>query len=471
MLVVLTVITVWYPVIRTFAHFEINYNEGWNAYRAQMAAQGIPLYGAAPRFTVTNYPPLSFHFIGLVGRLTGDVVAAGRYVSLISVVLIALLIGAIVRSFTGLWHAGSYAAFSFVIWLAIFQPDRIGMNDPQLFATVLSLIGLYLYVSRPDSRPWLAVSAVVFAVSLFTKHNLLAFPLAVGAHLLLRGAFQRFGVWAGAFAAAAGVLLAITIRVDGPYFWAHLTAPRPYSMLDAAWTSSVYLRAFQIPFAVGAVWSLWNCTNPARNVLAAGLVTAHAIAFAFSGGYGVDTNIFFDCIIALVMIMGVAAGDVAELVQARFAQRRSFGNLFLTVALLAPLAGVVPDLPVRIRRDYQDARAIPQVEDRFTQAVAFVAARPGRALCNDLLLCFEAGKPEEFMTWFVASEVGAGKMPEAEAVHLIETYRFNTIELEGSGNSVLPPGRFLEGFAHKAVERYRVGLRSGKYAILIPGTE
>src|SRR5436305_14003679 len=56
----------WFPVRRSFKSVEINYNEGWNAYRAAMAASKIPLYGSAPQGfgTTTAYPPLSFHLIG-----------------------------------------------------------------------------------------------------------------------------------------------------------------------------------------------------------------------------------------------------------------------------------------------------------------------------------------------------------------------------------------------------------------------
>jgi len=60
---------IWFPLRRTFANVEINYNEGWNAYRAAMVASGIPLYGTPPHGfgTGTAYPPLSFHLIGWLG--------------------------------------------------------------------------------------------------------------------------------------------------------------------------------------------------------------------------------------------------------------------------------------------------------------------------------------------------------------------------------------------------------------------
>jgi Dolichyl-phosphate-mannose-protein mannosyltransferase len=458
--------TLWFPTIRTFAHFEINLNEGWNAYRAKMAAAGLPLYAAPPRFTITNYPPISFHFIGFLGRLNNDVVAAGRYVSLVSVILIALLIAAIVKRLAGHWRAGVYAALSFVIWLAIFQPDRIGMDDPQLFATVFSLAGLYAYLARPDSTRWLCASAIFFIVGLFSKHNLLAFPLAVGIHLVLTGAWKPFAIWTATCAAAAAALLFITLHIDGPYLVANVTAPRPYSVADAFSLINRYRRTFQIPAAAALAWSCWNFANPSRNILVIALVLAHAIAFAFSGGYGVDGNIFFDSIIVLAMIAGVAAHDVVEM----FQSRRS-ASAFLTVLLLVPMLGVLPALPARIARDSRDYSALPESEEDFAQTVDFLAASPGPALCNDLLLCFEAGKAEEFDSFQVASQLGVGKLDEREIGTLIDKHYFNTMQFGVRGDGLVSPAKPLRGLMAMVLAHYRLGLRAGEYGVMIPNVD
>src|ERR1700733_10697646 len=68
---VLTLAALWYPIQRISQSADINYNEGWNTYRADIAARGEPLYSQPPRFTVTNYPPLSFHILGFLGKLLG----------------------------------------------------------------------------------------------------------------------------------------------------------------------------------------------------------------------------------------------------------------------------------------------------------------------------------------------------------------------------------------------------------------
>ena len=133
------------------------------------------------------------------------------------------------------------------------------------------------------------------------------------------------------------------------------------------------------------------------------------IAIAFSGGYGVDGNVFFDAIITTAIITALMLGGLAEWVQ-----KRRFGNLMFTALLLAPMASVAPLLQDRITSDYQNALAIPAREDDFIRATRFVASRPGPVLCHNLLLCFEAGKPEEVYTHRITSQMMLAKLPEAE---------------------------------------------------------
>src|ERR1700676_4064641 len=49
LLCALALTALWYPVQRISQYADINYNEGWNTYRADMAARGDPLYARPPR--------------------------------------------------------------------------------------------------------------------------------------------------------------------------------------------------------------------------------------------------------------------------------------------------------------------------------------------------------------------------------------------------------------------------------------
>src|ERR1700748_2343620 len=66
------------------------YNEGWNAYWAEVAWHGGPLYPAVDSPISNNYPPLSFYLVGALGRVVGDNIFAGRLLALVSLGVIAV---------------------------------------------------------------------------------------------------------------------------------------------------------------------------------------------------------------------------------------------------------------------------------------------------------------------------------------------------------------------------------------------
>src|SRR5712692_1105606 len=211
-----------FPLRRTFANVEVNYNEGWNAYRAAMVSNRIPLYATPPQGfgTGTAYPPLSFHLVGLLGTAS-TFTLIGRLVSLISLIAAGVFVGLIVRRGGA---SRQIAVFSFLLYeigIALLRADRIGMYDPQLLGEALSVAGLYFYVRNPISNRLLCVSALLFCLAGFTKHNLIVFPAAVAIDLLLRSR-RAFVTWAGAMLLSVGILTGMTLVIDGRYFPIHL---------------------------------------------------------------------------------------------------------------------------------------------------------------------------------------------------------------------------------------------------------
>src|SRR5215470_12729244 len=75
-----------FPVRRIFTHAQVNYNEGWNAYRTAMVAKSIPLYRTPPHGMIgaTAYPPVSFHVVSLLGNANTFTIV-GRLLSLFAV--------------------------------------------------------------------------------------------------------------------------------------------------------------------------------------------------------------------------------------------------------------------------------------------------------------------------------------------------------------------------------------------------
>jgi hypothetical protein len=465
----LTLVALWYPVQRISQSADINYNEGWNTYRADMAAHGDPLYALPPQFAVTNYPPLSFHFLGFLGKRVGGFTAAGRWTALASLAFLAIVMAALVRQFAGQSRLGVYAAFLFILGLAVFVPDRIGMNDPQFLGLALSFAGLYLYARNPRSNWLLCASAITFAISLFTKHNLLAFPSAVGLHLLFQRAWKHFALWLGALAVMSGGLLFLTFWWDGPNFLAHLLAPRSYSIMSGWGRVEPYLLDFQILFAAAALWSVLYATTSTRNLLVIAFVLAHIIGFAFAGGDGVVENVLFDALVMVVVITAIGMGDLeSKLISLRF------GNLILLLALLIPYLGIFALLPRVLFNEHQAKQAQPALDAEFQQAAAFLQGRPGPALCEDLLLCYDAGKPPFFDAFYVNSQLKIGRLRETDVLAYIDGARLPTIEIEiPAGQPLLPVAsfRFSAPVMRAILERYRPAVRNSRFTLLVPNED
>jgi hypothetical protein len=376
--------------------------------------------------------------------------------------------GALVRQFAGQWRLGIYAALLFVLGLAVFVPDRIGMSDPQFLGLAFSFAGLLLYVRNPQSNWLLCASAVAFAISLFTKHNLLAFPAAVGLHLLLEKAWKQFAVWMGALAAMSVGLLLLSLWWDGRYFLAHLLAPRSYSIMSGWGRIEPYLLDFQILVAVAVLWSVCYATSSPRNLLAIAFVLAHIIGFAFAGGDGVVENVLFDALVMAVVITAIGIGDLeSKLISLRF------GNLLLFLALLVPYLGIFALLPRVLFNERQANQLRPVLDTQFRQAVQFLRNRPGPALCEDLLLCYDAGKPPLFDAFYVHSQEKIGRLREADILENIQSSRFSSIEIDIPADQPLAPVasfRFSAPVMRAILDRYRPAVRNSQFTLLVPNS-
>jgi hypothetical protein len=474
----------WFPLRRTFANVEVNYNEGWNAYRADMVAHGIPLYGARPQGfgTATAYPPISFHLIALLGT-TSSFTVIGRCVSLISLIAAGVFVSLIVKRGGGSRQAAVFSFLLYEIGIALLRADRIGMYDPQLLGEALSAAGLYFYLRNPNSKGLLCVSALLFCLAGFTKHNLIAFPAAVAFDLLFRSR-KAFVTWAGAMLLSAGLLTATTLLIDGRYFPLHLLGGgggRAYSYM-IAWSQFYhYAGRFQSLLVIGTAWSIRMVRS--RLVFVAAFVFSHGLAFLLAGGYGVDLNIFFNGLAATVIVCGLALSDITSaLVELRP------GALNPTAAMMFGLffISIVIFVPGQLRRDRKEMHALPALEKEFQSAAEFLKAHPGPALCESHLLCYEAGKPFEFEPFSVRDQIQTGRIHEDDVLQLLRTHHFQVVEialrsdeedlnefdlrtsLTSDQKDPDKERRFTPNFMKELVEDYQLSKRTSQMAIFCP---
>ena len=256
-LAVFLLVLMWYPVSKIGAPYTETNFDGFDLHYQEAVARGEKLYGAPPKYTWENYPPLSFHLIAILGSITGDLNATGRVVCLLAYIAIGVFIALIVERFAASRRVAAWSALAWWVWLPAFDVSHVPVNDPHLLGIALGTAGLYCIVRDSESPRWLCASAILFALSLFTKHSLVAFPTATAVYLFVTSR-KRFSIWLGAAAASAVVLFALTIWIDGPYFLQHMSPPRAYYPWGIAENTGTYGRFVAVGFAVALTWALRN---------------------------------------------------------------------------------------------------------------------------------------------------------------------------------------------------------------------
>lgn len=475
----------WLPLRRIGGDSEINYNEGWNAYKQAAARAGVPLYAAPPNPLTgpTTYPPVSFHLIAALAD-HGDVVLTGRWVSLVALVATGVFVGLIVRELGADAVVAAFSTLLYILGIAVFLPDRLGMNDPQLLGEAFTTAGLYCYVRGRERKRLLIVSALLFCLGGFTKQNLLAFPAAAGLDLLLRSR-RRFAIWLAAMAGFAALFTALTFAVDGRYFIANLLFHRTYSLDDTiASATQYYLVTFQGVVLVAIVWLL--CRARTSPMLTTAFLVANALAFVLAGGDGVDLNIYFNAFAAGAMICGVAVAefDREQVRFPTFSQRKrkhrasaenaegarqlqAHAGMKGAALMTALLVGIAVGFPDRIETDRATAKLLAGEEAEFRAAVSLLKATPGPALCENLLLCYRAGKPYLLDLFVAGDQLELGNLGDDAIPDMLRERKFSAVELDAlpeeapdSASLVRKRPRFSERSTDTLLQDYTLGLRN-----------
>jgi hypothetical protein len=401
--------------VRSTYRYQIMFNEGWNAYYASSARAGVPLYRTRPEHMAVNYPPLSFHLVGALSRLTGgDVNLTGRWVSLLSLLWVVVCSAGVARKISGDRLTGLLAALLCGAWFVLFAPTYMGANEPQMLGHALLMTGVLLYVARRDSTLGLAGACLLCCLGGFVKQSLLAFPLAITLDLLWRSP-RRFLAWAATAVATLAAFTALTVWVDGPWIAQHWFSPRGYS-LDRARSIAVIFGLWFLPaLAACALWCREGIRRPSSSVIGLGFVLAFTTGSLLAGGSGVNLNIYFDTVIAMSIITALVLRDLA--------QRSTL------VAALAPVvfsAGLL--LPSR-------SSAIPPRPDLaetsrvFLDDVEYMKSKPGPAICLNLLLCHDAGKPLIFDPCTTKELMDAGRLDPNWMAPALKTQIFSVVQL------------------------------------------
>ena len=427
---ILAAIAAVLAAVRVFiigSHYPFDYNEGWNAFHAQIAVSGQALYPGSDALTTTNYPPLSFYLIGVLGRLVPDLIVVGRIVALLSATVVGWCIFRIVRAF-GTGPAGPLAGLAlFAMINATAFRGYLAMNDPQWLGQAFMAGALLLLVTGSAARPLATLTTVAAAllvvVGISVKHNIVAIPAACTLWLLLNDR-RALAVWVATGAARCLALLLIDRLVfGGTMMPSILFQPRSYSAMRALGHGAVGL--LFVPAGVLAVKAHPRIADRRYELVLYGLAISAVIGFVEGSGAGVDINAWFELLIFGAIAFGIALPVLAG--EKGFAWKFRFG--------IAPMVALVPyglylvaeDLGGRAERSAQ-TRAI----------VAQVAAVDGKVACDMLAYCYWAGE-DYGLDFFQVGQRAATATDSAELEQHLAAGDFAAF-LMGDWGTAPPPG-------------------------------
>jgi hypothetical protein len=427
----LYLIAIWsftWPVYRAFLNVEIENNEGWNAYFADAAMGKMPLYPSTAQLITNNYPPLSFYMVGLVGRLLGDPVLAGRLLSLVAVVAIATAIALSIGRLGGPKVAATIGAAFFVATTSRFFMSYVGMNEPQLLSETIMAFGfLGFLVARSRDRGYVG-PVLVMALAGFVKHNIIAMPLTV---FLWLGLNRRrdFVTCLCVAVIAIGMGTAICYAVFGQDFFFNVLSPRHYSVKTAL-HSFADLQWVSVGL-VACVCNGWARWRDARVRLCSCFIAiALGAYFLQKTGAGVDFNAQFDLVIAVAIGLGLAYTQISLWpVAHRLSPARA--QAILLLAVCARLLASKQLQPVRLIFDSSFRNEIAMRERAMTESVDRVRRIPGDVMCGKyLLVSYRAHKPFVVDAFNAQQRILAGALPKDAITARVAAGTLTVVEVD-----------------------------------------
>ena len=415
-------------------HVPLNYNEGWNAYHAADVINGFSPYLTGRPYFFNNYPPLSFFAVAAATRIVHDPIVAGRWLALVSfgVWIIALMEAAV-----ALGCRRAFACFGALLFAAttLVFTDYVGIDDPQMMGHAFASVGLIALLRTASGRLAPVVAAVAFVLAVFVKQNLVAVPIAC---VLWLACTDRRRAW---FLALAIVIVgtlaaAVSVAAFGPRVLEAVTMPRSFLPLKGVGMAAQWLLRAIVLIAFATLLFRRHPRDSAVIFVTIYLGVSVAIGAVLGAGAGVNWNVFFDADWALCLAAVVAlerCGD-GRGVPGSLQPSTAMMAGCLVVPVIAALAAVRPD---HVLKDYWlDPRAAETAD--AARQIAFLNAERGPAMCEDLALCFWAGKPVEVDVFNAGQQILLGRADQQALLDQVDRGRFAAIQMNVPSRDISP---------------------------------
>jgi hypothetical protein len=138
---------------------------------------------------------------------------------------------------------------------------------------------------------------------------------------------------------------------------------------------------------------------------------------------------------------------------------------------LLPMLFPLSQLPGDMGKEHKEWRTLPRHQADFAAAAALLRHTPGPVVCENLLLCVEAGKPSAFDAYHVQDQIAQGHMSDQDFAAMAAQQHFGAIEF-GDIDMAMPERskRFSPAFRQAVQAHYRIALNTREMVIWVPAT-
>ncbi len=147
-----------------------------------------------------------------------------------------------------------------------------------------------------------------------------------------------------------------------------------------------------------------------------------------AGASGVASNTAFDAVFAVCMLAGLVGATMPDMPRVQWAAPLLLGVCFLPAGHPVLHGGTAARM-----------KHLAEAEQEYAADLAYLRGIPGPALCEDLLLCHEAGKPLLYEPFNASEYIRAGRVKAQALVEDLRAHRFAVLVLERPPSKRFPP--------------------------------
>jgi hypothetical protein len=328
------------------------------------------------------------------------------------------------------------------------------------------LLGLLLFLTSKQ-RGWLfLLSAGLMLAAGFVKQILVPIPLAATLWLVLYRR-EALALWLAICLVLLVSALAVCFTIYGSDFFEGVFLDTRDWSFHLAYSASGHWFGTALPLILLGTLVLpwvWRCMESRLVVLYAAF--SGALAAYILGGVGVIMNAIFDLEIALCLIIGIAIGKLDDNSRSTPGWVHSDTAIgpnsaaWWGLVLVLLLGFHLPHSLFTVRALWEHGRAI---ETEAAEEIDFLATQPGPVACENLSLCYWAGKGFEIDFFLLGQKLQQGLVDPHVITERLRSRYYAAIQTHAiDGKSLLPLG-----INREIADNYEV-VRKALGAVLTP---